>query len=82
MKISRNTYTAYSIGCAVVWAIILVVVGATASEETKERIQTVANGWALGWMSASIARYVYPPPRKWTRPADADHSTPPFDVSS
>ena len=81
MKISRNTYTAYSIGCAVVWAIILVAVGATANEKTKERIQTVANGWALGWMSASIARYVYPPPGNgWT--CGRRSSTPPFDVSS
>jgi len=70
MKLSRNSYTVYSIGCAVVWAIILAVVSATATEKTKERIQLGASGWALGWLSATIARYVYPPPGKWMHRAD------------
>ena len=35
MKLRLNTYTAYSIGCVVVWAVILAVVAAEASKDTK-----------------------------------------------
>jgi hypothetical protein len=34
MKLSLKTYTAYSIGCAVVWAVILVAVASEASKDT------------------------------------------------
>lgn len=61
-----KTYTAYSIGCAVVWAVILTVTATVASKDTKHTIYLVAGGWAIGWLSATIARSVYPPPR--TRP--------------
>lgn len=70
MKLRRKSYTGYSIGCAVVWAILWAVVAPTANESTREKIQTVAIGWVLGWLSATIARYVYPPPRKWMHAVD------------
>jgi len=58
-----KSYTTYSIGCALVWAVILAVVQATASEEKKDRIKIYFFGWAIGWLSATIARAVYPPSR-------------------
>ncbi len=33
MELSLKTYTAYSIGCAVVWAVILAVVSSEASKD-------------------------------------------------
>ena len=63
MKLSLHTYTAYSIGCAVVWTVILTVV---ASEAGKDKVHTfflLFLGWVIGWLSATIARAVYPPPK-------------------
>ena len=62
MKLSLNTYTAYRIGCAVVWAIILAAVASAASKETAQTFVLVFLGWVIGWLSATIARAVYPPP--------------------
>jgi hypothetical protein len=59
---SRKTYTGYSIGCAIVWAVILAVVAVT----YPNRLHTfllIGAGWLIGWISATIARSVYPPPK-------------------
>ncbi len=69
MKLSLRTYTVYSIGCAVVWAFILAVVVSVASKDTAHTFLLVFLGWVIGWLSATIARAVYPPP-KWWRPMD------------
>jgi hypothetical protein len=58
-----RTYTAYSVGCAVVWAVILVVVAAVASPAKVHVLLLLFAGWVIGWTSATIARYVYPPPK-------------------
>ena len=63
MKLSLKTYTAYSIGCAVVWAVILAVVASEASKDTAHTMLLVCLGWVIGWLSATIARAVYPPPK-------------------
>ena len=63
MNTRTQTYTAYSIGCAVVWAVILTVTATVASKDRKHTTYLVAGGWAIGWLSATIARSVYPPPR-------------------
>jgi hypothetical protein len=55
-----QTYTAYSIGCAVVWAVIRTVTATVASKDRKHTTYLVAGGWAIGWLSATIARSVYP----------------------
>jgi hypothetical protein len=68
MKRSLHTYTEYSIGCAVVWAVILGLVAATGSKDKLQTISLVFLGWAIGWLSATIARAVYPPPKR--RPVD------------
>ena len=63
MRRRSNSYTAYSIGCAAVWAVLLAVVAATAKTHTLHTILLVFGGWVIGWTSATIARYVYPPPK-------------------
>jgi flagellar biosynthesis protein FliR len=58
-----RTYTAYGIGCAVVWAVLLAVAAAKASNHSMHTILLVFYGWVIGWVSATIARFVYPPPK-------------------
>jgi hypothetical protein len=59
----RRNYLGYSIGCAVAWAVIWILLAALASPLTIHRIGYVFGGWVIGWISASIARVVYPAPR-------------------
>jgi hypothetical protein len=58
-----NTYTAYSVGCFIVWA-VLIVVGVMTGHggEPNHSLLFLVFGWFLGWLSATIARSVYPPP--------------------
>jgi hypothetical protein len=58
----RGTYTGYSIGCAIVWAVILAVVAVTHPDRLHTFV-VVCAGWLIGWLSATIARSVYPPPK-------------------
>jgi hypothetical protein len=61
MKFSLRTYAAYSIGCLFVWALLLAVVESTGSTSKRHDVLLVFLGWAIGWVSATIARAVYPP---------------------
>jgi hypothetical protein len=63
----RESYTAYSIGCAVVWAAILGVLAARGEREKLRKVFAVFGGWWMGWTSATIARYVYPPAKSRPR---------------
>ena len=62
----RRTYIGYSIGCAVVWAVILATVWTHTDGATRHTFAVFFGGWAIGWLSASIARVVYPPPKPRT----------------
>ena len=66
MRRRLNTYTAYSIGCFVVWAVIFAI-GAAHPKNTGHTVVLLFAGWTLGWLSATIARYVYPPPKSRRR---------------
>lgn len=58
-----HTYAAYSFGCAVVWALLLAVVRSARREEF-DQYRNACMMWWAGWMSATIARSVYPPPKR------------------
>lgn len=60
---SRGSYTTYTIGCAIAWAIVLTITRKTASKTTWHEVRTMFIGWVSGWTSATIARAVYPPAR-------------------
>jgi hypothetical protein len=64
MRRHTNTYTGYSIACAIVWGVILAVASSAADSETRHKLMMVCGGWAIGWLSATIARSVYPPPKR------------------
>jgi hypothetical protein len=60
-----RTYTAYSVGVGIVWAIILVLALSRDASGRRNNILLVFCGYAIGWISLTIARYVYPPPKKY-----------------
>ena len=59
----RNFWT-YSAGLAIVWAIILLILAILGSERMQAFL-LVFGGYCIGWVSTTIARYVYPPPKRW-----------------
>ena len=60
MKQLLNTYKAYSIGGAIVWVVLLLVVATRGGSTTTHNVLLVFPGWWIGWLSATIARSVYP----------------------
>jgi hypothetical protein len=62
----RNYWT-YSIACSVVWSVILAVVAASGSRDKVHNVLLVFGGWAIAWVSTTIARFVYPPPKRWLK---------------
>ena len=61
-----NSYTGYSLGCAVVWAGLLAAGRSVLDDKNWAMLRVGAGGWWSGWLSASIARVAYPPPRELT----------------
>jgi hypothetical protein len=59
------SFVGYGIACVIAWAVIWVLVGTLASPATVHTLSWVSLGWVIGWISAAIARVVYPAPR-WT----------------
>jgi hypothetical protein len=66
MRTQRNTYTGYSIGCAGVWGVILLLARRRLDSQTLRAVRLVCSGWWIGWTSATIARISYPPPKQLT----------------
>jgi hypothetical protein len=69
-----NTYAAYSVGCAVAWAVLWAIAPAAAKTETGGIFLVAFIRWLVRWTSATIARAVYPPAR--TGPAVGPTSEP------
>ncbi len=61
----RRSYWIYSTGLAGVWAVVLIVAFSMRGAEAWP-FAYVFGGFVIGWASTTIARYVYPPPRRWT----------------
>ncbi len=70
MRQRRDTYLAYSIGCACVWGIILLLGQRRLDSRNRTALQIVCAGWWMGWTSATIARIAYPPPKALTPVAE------------
>lgn len=71
MRLQLRTYTTYSIGTALVWALVLLVAGVVDSSSTLHTFWLVSIGFFLGWLSATVARWLYPPPRKSSQPNES-----------
>ncbi len=59
-----NSYAAYSVGCSIAWTVVWALVLAFDPKNTADHVLWVFLGWLIGWTSATIARLVYPPPKK------------------
>lgn len=59
----RVDYLGFSIACAIAWAVIWMLVGTLASTNTVHKLGYIFLGWVTGWITATIARVVYPAPR-------------------
>lgn len=59
-----NSYAAYSVGCGIAWAVVWALVLWLDPKRTVDHVVWVFLGWLIGWTSATIARLVYPPPKK------------------
>ena len=60
----RNYWT-YSAGLAIAWVVALILVQIIRGSEDVQRTLLVFFGFCIGWISTTIARYVYPPPKRW-----------------
>jgi hypothetical protein len=60
----RN-YWVYSIGLAIVWAIAILLALLVGGRDKAQTFLLVFLGFFIGWVSTTIARYVYPPPKRW-----------------
>jgi len=55
----------YSISLVITWAIVLILAVKIRGIEKAQPFFFVFWGFCIGWVSTTIARYVYPPPKKW-----------------
>ena len=58
-----GTYSGYSVGCALVWTVLLAIGRRVLDEKNWDALRLGAGAWWTGWLSATIARVGYPPPR-------------------
>ena len=54
-----GTYKMYSLGCLVVWAVLLLLAVTRGNDTHFKDLLLVCMGWGIGWLSATIARSVY-----------------------
>ncbi len=62
--LKQRNYWVYRIGWSRVWGILLALAAAKA-KNTFHNVLLVFGCWTLCWVSATIARFVYPPPKRW-----------------
>ncbi|HEX4721001.1 MAG TPA: hypothetical protein VH333_00705 [Pseudonocardiaceae bacterium] len=48
------------------WAIVLGLTFAIRGPAVGRTVLLVFLGFCIGWVSTTIARFVYPPPKRWT----------------
>lgn len=60
----RNYWT-YSAGLAIAWAVVLLLALIVGGTERAQTYLLVFSGFCIAWVSTTIARYVYPPPKRW-----------------
>ena len=63
--IRLRNYWSYSAGLVIAWAIALILARMIRGTEKAKQAFFTFLGFCIGWLSTTIARYVYPPPQKW-----------------
>jgi hypothetical protein len=69
MLLRYRNYWLYSIGFALAWGVVLAIVSASRRDKLHDYLLICA-GAGIGWASGTVARYVYPPPRRWRQHVD------------
>ena len=64
MNARLDNYTAYSIGCAGFWGVILLLARRRLDTRSWSTLRLVCSGWWMGWTSATIARIGFPAPKQ------------------
>src|SRR5438552_1230774 len=60
----RN-YWCYSVGSAIAWTVVFILIRTIRGRESAQYLQLVIYGFCICWVSETIARYIYPPPKRW-----------------
>jgi hypothetical protein len=60
----RN-YWCYSAGTAIAWAVEMILIRTIRGREGAQLNLLVFYGFCIGWVSTTIARYIYPQPKRW-----------------
>ncbi len=60
-----KSYWTYSLALAMIWAVTLLAAWIIHGPERWQPFVLVFAGFCIGWVSTTIARFVYPPPRRW-----------------
>ncbi len=60
-----RSYWVYSIGLAIAWTIVLALAFLISGWVDVEHLLLIFSGFCIGWVSTTIARYIYPPPQRW-----------------
>ncbi len=61
----KYRYWGYSIAAFLVWGLILVIFWTRGNATNMHDLLLVFLGWTIAWASTTIARVVYPPPKRW-----------------
>ena len=69
--LKHRSYRIYSIACFLVWAVLIAFTAAKSKNGRFHEVLLVFAGWTLCWISATIARSVYPPPKRWLQHCQA-----------
>lgn len=65
-KMNRfRNYWIYSAGIAIAWAVVLILALTIAGTGGAQTFLLIFFGFCIGWVSTTIARYAYPPPKRW-----------------
>ena len=62
MILRHRSYARYSLALLITWAIVLLLVWEIRGPVAFKTFLFVGAGYFLGWLSATIARSIYPPP--------------------
>jgi hypothetical protein len=63
----RKSYALYTLGSFLAWALVLGVCELNLSHSRMQTVWAVFGGWCICFTSTFIARYIYEPPKKWTK---------------
>jgi hypothetical protein len=62
-----RSYWIFSAAITIVWVVVIILRTRMGGASTFRDMLLVFGGFAIGWVATTIARYVYPPARRWQK---------------